>query len=697
MIPAAEFDGHARPACRENSAQEYSAGCRRIPLSNCRKWIKAKTAPFLAAALAIALFWPSLKGGFLGGDDMQYVTGNADVVGAGWGGVFSSSSLGYYHPLTPLSFRLERLVFGLNPAAYHATNIALHAANCTLLYRFVLALEGGAPAALAASLLFAAHPLRAESVCWISGRKDLLCCFFLLAMLTVYIGYVKSRDWRGLAASCLLFALAMLSKPTAAAAPFALVLVDWRLRRGWGRVVWAEKILFLLAGAAMFSMSFFIGGFFLSASGAGLPVMDKLALCGRGLWFYLAKTLWPARLSVLYPHFAQPEQFAAKYLPLSGFAALLAAPALLCRRKNWEAAAPEKTPLCAPAFFGLGFFALLLLPALPFPDLFPADRYTYIPAAGIFLLAGAVFARFYGKAAITCAGAVLLACCWLCSARVNLWLDGIALCDDAIAKIGNSADSTAVPTMLANRGAEYFTRGQYANALGDFTKAIELNPSFDYVYGYRGAACSATGDYARAEADYTIGIKSRPRYAETYVNRGKVRYAQKKYAAAMEDFAKALELKPRYGYAYYARASVLAALGRHEQALEDVSKALELEPSAGAWRLRAAAEFALGRYPQSAGDYGKAIALEPSAEDYLSRGCAVMRTGGFAAAEADMNEALRLRPDYGEAYVNRGIARGNLGRHGEALADFDRALSLNPGDAAARNGKAVAGKMLRGR
>jgi len=731
----AELDAHARPAGGGNSAQERPAS-RRLN----RDVLARRVAPFLAAAVAAALFWPSLKGGFLNGDDYNYITANSMVIGNGKG-IFTTSTMGYYHPLTIFSYRLEWLLFGSDAAAFHAGNIALHAANCILFYYLAAALGAGIPGALLASLLFAVHPLRAEPVAWISGRKDLLSCFFLLAMLLAYIRYVKSRDWRNLALSCALLIAAMLSKPTVALGVAVLVLLDWHFNRihmepaqnlriqpqapflsrmlrslrlaarpprsaaDEGQVlpqtavvpaqqggretlfgIAAEKIPFIIASSAVLALSFTVGKFYLSPSGVGgrISLADKLALCGYGEWFYLCKVLFPAKLCPLYPHLQPSGNFLLKYLPAAAFAALLALLARYCRN-------------CCT---GVAFFGLMLLAVLPF-QILPADRYTYIPAAGVFLALGTVFDMAFAKFKITaaaCASALLLALSCISVERVKLWGDSVLLCSDTISKYRRydnwKSDITVLTDAFAHRSVAYFLQGKYAESIADINAALSIDPSYGAGYGARGAAYSKIGLYAQAESDYNMAACLAPGFAQNYVNRARLRYyALKQYAAAMADITRAAEISPDWSVPYQLRSEICAEKGLFDQALADADKALELAPSPGLSELRARIESAR-RSARNSGHVAETDAT-PGAREYAVRGYARILSKQFGDAVSDLTEALRLNPNDAESHFNRGIAYGNMGLHERALADFDVTLSINPKNSAAAAAKSFAARMLR--
>ncbi|MFA5161557.1 MAG: tetratricopeptide repeat protein [Elusimicrobiales bacterium] len=616
-------------------------------------------ASALIALLTLAAFWPALRAGFINWDDPDYLHNNPAVVAPGWGKVFApvsaANSLVLYQPLTFLSYRLEYMAAGLKPAVYHADNVALHIINGIAFYWLALELGLAFPAAAFAAALFAVHPAHAESVSWISGRKDLLCSFFFLFSL---LAYLRGR----LAASAVLYAAAMLSKPTIAGGAFIFPLLDWHRGRAPDRKMFLEKLPFFLAAAAAILLTFKTGGGLISraAHSGGAGLADRFALCGHGLLFYLGKLLFPAKLSAIYPLVWLPDNIFLKYLPSAAFIG-----AAFCF---------FRLQVLRPYAFGLGFFALAVSQMLPFGEVFPADRYIYIAAAGVFLAAGVLFGQAYAKAKIpaaVCAAALILACGWLCFDRAKLWGDPPALWSDALRQKPVWSGSvklfraTFLPYVLYNRGNTYLERKEYMPAQNDFTAALELNPyqAAEGLYNNRGMTYAAMGRHDLAAADFTKAIAAGDSSVyHAYLNRGLAYCNLKRYSEAMADF----------------------------------NKAAELQPVSMAWDLRGQLYlFVLMRYDKAAEDFEKAVKLEPQnpqTQNHL--GVAYLALNRYDAAAQAFGAALAVAPDFAQAYVNRGIAYGRGGKHAQALEDFNKALSLEPGNPAALAGRRMAESSL---
>ncbi len=338
----------------------------------------AGAAVIFAALLAVVLaaaYLPSLGGGYTNWDDPDYTYASRLALGAPVSKALTSFALGHYHPLTELSLRAEAVTLGERAAVRRAVSLFLHLANSLLFFFILSALGLGFPAAAAGALLWALHPAHTEAVAWIAERKTLLYVFFYLAAMLAYLRRPLPASGGAGAAVWGLFALSLLSKAPAVTLPAALIGLDWLKGRPLDRENGAEKGLMLclsLAFALLASAAQGESGRLLPAGPAGL------------FSFYLGKALWPVSLSPLYPYSealaAIDKAGAAALLPAAGFLAGL----WLALRLRLRAAA-----------FGFFFFALNILPfslIIPIGPALAADRYLYLPLAGLALSAAALAA-----------------------------------------------------------------------------------------------------------------------------------------------------------------------------------------------------------------------------------------------------------------------------------------------------------------
>jgi len=493
------------------------------------------------AALVLAVlvcFAPVVAADFLVLDDPGYVTANPHVLaglsldGLAWAA--TSGEHANWHPLTWLSHQLDVELFGLDPRGHHAVNLLLHAANALLAALALARLTGSPRASLAAAALFALHPLRVESVAWVAERKDLLCALFVLLALVAYERFARRGGPLRYAALLAAGAAAMASKPMAVTLPFLLLLLDaWplgRLRAAPGRCL-AEKLplLALAAGTAAATLTFqsSAGAVALAAE---LPLAARLANAAVAPFDYLARTLWPFGLSVLYPHPALPGGEPRAALAVALGAALLAAFAAAAL-----ATLVRGRPLAAPVAVGGLWFLGALAPVLGLVQVgeqASADRYTYLPHLGLFLalvFGGARLARRWTlpERALGLALLALLAALGArSSSEARLWRDSATLLEASLAATPDN------PMLLWLAGREELAAGRLERAEQRLAHALTLRPLF-------------------AEARQTL--------ARVYA-------AQGRGDEAVRQLEIALELHPRYLPALLDLAAARARAGAHEEA-----------------------------------------------------------------------------------------------------------------------------------
>ena len=201
---------------------------------------------FVIAFAVSCAFFPAVKGEFIQWDDDHFVTGNVYLQKGPAADFLFKVSYGAFQPVVNATFLLEYKAFGLNAAVFHTTNIVLHVLNCLLVFWLILLIGENIPVALVTALLFGLHPLRVESVAWVSERKDVLYGFFFLLTLISYCFYLRKYSVKWYLGAIALFALAMGSKVFAAPLPVVLFAMDYLLGRKWDRRMFLEKIPFFL-------------------------------------------------------------------------------------------------------------------------------------------------------------------------------------------------------------------------------------------------------------------------------------------------------------------------------------------------------------------------------------------------------------------------------------------------------------------
>src|SRR5579883_50983 len=291
---------------------------------------KRSIAGIVLFLIALTVFWPAIENDFVGYDDPDYVTGNPHVRQLNWETVqwaFTNTEVTAWHPLAWLSHAMDCQLYGLEPWGHHLSSVLLHAFNALLCFLVLARMTGAVGRSWVVAALFALHPLRVESVAWVSERKDVLSMAFLLLALLAYERYVKScnasKTLEPATASnfrwnnqplfyfflCLiLFAFGLMSKPMLVTFPFILLLLDvWPLRRFESssaahrfevlRRVLLEKAPFLLLALLVSVVTIIAQPKSQVAAGGAIPIQTRLENAPVFYCRYLAKCFWPAKLA----------------------------------------------------------------------------------------------------------------------------------------------------------------------------------------------------------------------------------------------------------------------------------------------------------------------------------------------------------------------------------------------------------------
>ncbi len=447
-------------------------------------------------SIVFLVFFPSLQNGFVNWDDDRYLLENPDLSLPFFSSVkaaFSSFYLGNYHPLTMLSYALEHRFFGMDPFVYHLTNLFLHALASLAALVFFRSLLGNRWVAwLSAAALFALHPLRVESVAWVSERKDVLCALFFIMALGAYVRYVKSGLCCRYRLACFcLFIAALLSKAMAVSLPVVLLLLDYVLGRKLSVQSVREKAGFFVLAFA-FGLMALLAQHSAGAVRSGQTVTAGLASAPGAIVFYLGKSVFPVGLSCLYPN----VRFAGHpWLPnlLANAAGLIVLAGLLWLSLRYT----------RMFVFGGLFFLVTLVPALQFVPLGPAyvaDRYSYIPSLGLALSAALALDCLYrrmrtasGRLIFICSLAVLAAgLSVLTWERCRVWKGSISLWTDAVKK--NRFNAVG----FYNLGKAYEDRALFGLAVGAYQQAVRIKPDYEEALTNLCHSFLAQQQYAKA-------------------------------------------------------------------------------------------------------------------------------------------------------------------------------------------------------
>ncbi len=522
----------------------------------------------------------------------------------------SGLASGYYRPLQALTYALDYRLWGLAPAGFRLTNVLLHAATAALLDLVVLRLAGSAPAALAAALLFAVHPLHVEAVTYVAGRSDPLAGVFV--MLAV-LGFLRG-DRRGLAGSVAAFFAALLAREASLVVPLLLLLVD-RVPEGRPRRPLRVYVPYLAAIAAYLALRAASVGAGATPALAAVPLGLRLLTAAEVVWRYLGLVLLPRGLHMERAVPAVASGVDPTALAAVGALVLVVAGAWRLRRR-----AP-------PITLGVLWFLIALVPVANVVPLatFMAEHWLYVPLMGLALAAGA------GVAALAPDGRPRWA--WIALALVVL--GGV--------------------TMRRNRDWRD-GRTLYASLLPLAPESLRVRVNLAEAY-------QESGDGARARALYEEAVRDRPddpAIADALNNLGNLERAAGRSAAALADFDRALALAPGHVGAHNGRALALQDLGRVDEAERELEAALALAPDAATTRSNLGnLYFRRGDVARARDAYLAAIRLDPDHSDaHNNLGSAYFRLGERALAEREYREALRLDPSSAGAARNLAIVLG---------------------------------------
>ncbi len=483
--------------------------------SSKRLWLAA-----LALALVtFALFSPLLGAHFINYDDQGYVTENAHVLGGlTWSNIrwaWTHAYFGSYYPLTLMSHMLDCQLFGLWAGGHHLTNLLFHIGSALLLFAFLWKTTRAYWRSLAVALLFAIHPLHVESVAWVSERKDVLSTFFLMAMLYGYAWYVQAPSRRRYLVVLCTFLLGLLSKSMIVTAPFLLLLLDyWPFRRfslggsgegvpgeeggtsvrarldarlGWRLV--AEKLP-LLGLSALFSVLALMTQDHAGAIG-GFPLRLKIINAFSSYGAYLSKTLIPVNLALFYP------MRLGLFRPGEALLAAVLLVLVLWLGWRWRARAPY-------LLVGWLWYVGMLVPVIGIVEIGSmamADRYTYVPLVGLFIImawgAADVLRTAWGQKlrplVLAAAGAWLVLLGGLTVRQATLWHDSLTIWGHtlAVTKL-NAVAHTCYGDALAEAG-------HYRLAEAHLKRAITLWPTHGPAWTGLAVAAAQLGDLDLAE------------------------------------------------------------------------------------------------------------------------------------------------------------------------------------------------------
>ena len=537
------------------------------------------------SALTVLTYWDVWSFDFVNLDDPQYVLERPHVLNG-----LSRESIRWacttleasnWHPLTWLSLMLDVTVFGSGPAGFHITSLVLHVLNAVLVFEFFRRVTGCQVRSACIAILFAVHPVHAESVAWISERKDVLSTLFGLVALRAYAEYVLKRDGQWYWLAIIAFVLCMLAKQTLVTLPCLLLVLDiWPLGRltgaaadstevqrvGIGRLLW-EKIPFFLITAVFCAIVIWAqseGGAIREASLSG-----RLANASLAYVLHLKSLCVPVGLAMFYPReeFTHPVLVAA--VCGSVLAVITVLTLLLWKRAGWLA---------------IGWFWYLgtLVPVIGLVEIGRAqraDRYLYIPALGIYLVVVWAAAAAFEQLKLSKRGRIIIVCMTLMMLTATSFTHTRTF-RNSIVLWKHARKVTPVNVRTEIRLARALAAaGRVDEAETHCLRSLELQPDYAEAHHTYGMLLFEKEEHQAAAAKFERATELNPEYVVAHVNLAVSRWRQEQLELAEISLRKAVEVDPDFIPAQYYLGRLLSETQRYAEARVHLLHANKLDPS----------------------------------------------------------------------------------------------------------------------
>ncbi|HUV50212.1 MAG TPA: tetratricopeptide repeat protein, partial [Anaerolineae bacterium] len=578
-----------------------------------------------------------------------------------------------WHPITWLSHMLDYELYGLHPMGHHWTNLQFHIANTLLLFFILFKMTGALWRSAFVAALFALHPLHVESVAWVAERKDVLSTFFWLLTMLAYLRYVEKPALIRYFMILLFFVLGLMSKPMLVTLPFVLLLLDlWPLKRfqfennrlsqSKGKTCFnfkesfrliVEKTPFFILVAISCILTFFAQ----KSDGALVP-LGSLSLKTRianaliSYVSYAFQAIWPINLAVYYPH-------PLDTLPvwqICGAALLIAGVFIgaiyLLREYSYIAV-------------GLFWYFGTLIPVIGLvqvSDQAMADRYTYMPLTGLFIIVAwgipdLLVKWHYRKIFLGISAVIILSALTVCTFfQTSHWKNTITLFENVVKVTENNYKA------LNNLGVALIDKKKYDEALLYFVEALRINSQKPDARNNLANVLFLQGKPVEAISHYNEILKFNPKKPDAHNNLANVLSAQGKFDEAVSHYKEAIRINPEYADAHYNLANVLSDQGKLDEAVSHYKEAIEINPE------YAKAYYYLGnvlinqkKVKEAMFHFAEAIRINPDyAEAYNKIGLILAWQGKYKKAKVFFSKAIQVRPNYTEALKNIAISEKNL-------------------------------------
>lgn len=527
----------------------------------------------LLVTLTLLVFYKSLFADFLNWDDDYYILNNNDIKELSFTNIYSfftKTYMGHYHPFTMISYSINYSIGGLNAFGYHLVNIITHAFSGFLVFLISRQLDVKQIIALFISIIFLVHPMRVESVVWISERKDVLFVFFYLLAIYLYLSDFK-REKIKLLLVFITFVFSVLSKATAVTLPLILILMDYLKGKSLNINKQLDKIPFFIVSLA----SGIIAVYFLKSEGniykadQVYSIINQASLFTFSYIYYIVKLIFPFSLEIM--HFFPKEQ--GGFIPIEYYISIVLFVALLVfiykNRSN-------KILIFSFLFYSISIF--LMLQILPSGRVIVAERYSYLPHFALLIYLLPIISkvlksnsRFFITMIVI--SAILV---FLTNSESKKWQNGVELFTSHIESNTNSEIG------LVNRGlANYYgfnssKHPDYFQAKKDFEKAKHINyKNIEACFNLANCYINI-GEIDKGEEELKSVIKIDSLYYKAYNNLGFIFAYKEMYDFAILNYNKAISINEKYPDPYFNKAIVNLNINNKAEACKNFKIASSL-------------------------------------------------------------------------------------------------------------------------
>ena len=659
--------------------------------------------PLCAALVVLVLVIYAQVGShtFLNYDDNQYITANAHVKSG-----FSADAIRWslttfapnWHPLTWFTYLVDITLFGVNAAAMLYANVLLHIASTLLLFLFLRRTTGMLWRSATVAALWAVHPLRVESVAWVSERKDVLCALFFFLSIWFYAKWSQSQKRGHYIASVAMFAIGLTAKGMLVTLPFVLILLDyWPLRRysmpseveasttaprtdsphsaherprsaarfdgpstSLGTLL-IEKIPFfviLIPGLA----TTFLTQKKIEAMATTDLVSPAARVANAVLSYvaYIGKTFWPSHLANPYP-LRTVLSTTAVFLGAVLLMAITAIAWMMRKRHPY-------------LLIGWLWYLGMAVPVIGFVQIGSqsmADRYTYLPTVGLLFALVWLISDLVKQTEALRAVAVMAIVGLTVAAFVQTtyWKDSESLFRHSIAV---SERNRIAHTFL---GLALLEKEQFGDAASAFRESLALNPNDELARNGLSTALAASGNTNASEQELRDAIARNPNGVDAYRQLGRMLLSAGRRDEAIPMLEKAIALKPDDT----TRASLAAAHGNIDEAAALYRRAIAANPQSAEGHNDLAAMLAsAGKEQEALAEYNEALRLDPHQYDVrMNLGALLSRMNDDAGAVGQFEAAAKERPKSPEPHVYLALTHAGARRFDKAIEEAKQAMAID--------------------